>query len=442
MTISNYGVIGKEGQAGGGFVYPRGGLFPPDHLFHGALLVATSAERVSDVSNSENPFYDTLEFDHDFAVIQGGNIRLTQPGELADQEITGAFEDSNADIPLGIRVYQRSYAWADEQYDDFVIVEYTIAGPEDMDLDAVFVAQHMDWDVGGREDNDMVGYAGDRRLAYMFDSQSSYFLGHTLLTQAVSGFKDLNFSRDIQNGFTGAEKFSAMIRGARDTVIVKTDDWSELLSGGPLYLKPGKQVVVAFAVLGDTSLAGLRDHVLQARAKFSEIATARGYDITPPQISAEPYIFEGATEGYNISASVSDASEIEDARIYWRTTGQASWSYVAAQITETGDSLSAVIPVQQLGTTVEYYIRALDDQGNQGFSPQEAPGQFYSFTVLTHGDGNLDGKVNIFDLIFLVKVLSGKETPTLAQVSVLDLDNNGMINIFDLIELIKLLAGK
>jgi subtilisin family serine protease len=445
LTISNYGLIGKEGTDGGGFVYPREGLFPPDHLFHGALLLATSAEKVSDASYDETPFpsIHDLDFNYDFTVIQGGNIKVIQPGESADQEITGAFEDSKADIPLEIRVYQRSYAWGDSQNDDFVIVEYTINGPGDKNLDEIFVAQHMDWDVGGSSDKDMVGFAGDRFLAYMFDSQSSYYLGHALLTQAVSGFKDLNFSRDIQDGFTGAEKFSAMVRGAEDTVIVTLGDWSELLSGGPINLKPGRQVVVAFAILGGNNLTELRDYVLQARAKFSEIAAAKGYDITPPQISAEPYEFEeGATDGYTVHASVTDSSEIEDTRLYWRVAEQAFWSSVAAEFNTAGDSLSAVIPVQPSGTIVEYYLRAIDAQGNQGFSPANAPEQFYSFTVIMAGDGNLDGEVNIFDLIYVLKVLSGKETPSPAQATALDLDNNGKINIFDLLEMLKLLAKK
>ena len=58
------------------------------------------------------------------------------------------------------------------------------------------------------------------------------------------------------------------------------------------------------------------------------------------------------------------------------------------------------------------------------------------------GDGNLDGVVNIFDLIYVLKVLSGKETPNHAQETALDLDNNGKINIFDLLEMLRLLAKK
>ena len=443
LTVTNYGMLGKEGPDGGGFEYPRGGIFPPDHLFHGALLVAASAEKVSDISFSEIQPFDSVDFNHDFEVIQGGNIKVTQPGSSADQEITGAFQDSKADNPMGVRIYQRSYAWADEPYDDFVIVEYTITGPENTELNEIFVAQHLDWDVGGSNENDMVGFAVDRSLAYMFDAQSGYYLGHALLTQAVSGFKDLNYSREIQDGFTGAEKFSAMVRGASDTVVVAPDDWSALLSSGPVYFEPGRQVVVAFAILGGADLAELRDNVLQARTKFSEIASAKDYDISPPVVSAEPYEFEdGAAEGYTIRASLADASSIGDARLRWRVAGQAFWSSVAAQVSQAGDSLSAVIPVQSSGATVEYYIRAIDAQGNQGFSPEGAPEQFYSFAVLIPGDGNLDGVVNIFDLLFLLKVLSGRVSPSLAQATALDLDHSGRIDIFDLLETLKLLARK
>ena len=54
------------------------------------------------------------------------------------------------------------------------------------------------------------------------------------------------------------------------------------------------------------------------------------------------------------------------------------------------------------------------------------------------GDVNGDGKVNIFDLLSLLKVLSGKETAEGA----VDVNGDGKINIFDLLELLKTLAGK
>lgn len=54
------------------------------------------------------------------------------------------------------------------------------------------------------------------------------------------------------------------------------------------------------------------------------------------------------------------------------------------------------------------------------------------------GDVSGDGKVNIFDLLDLIKVLSGKGTAEGA----VDVNGDGKTNIFDLLELIKTLAGK
>ena len=54
------------------------------------------------------------------------------------------------------------------------------------------------------------------------------------------------------------------------------------------------------------------------------------------------------------------------------------------------------------------------------------------------GDVNLDGKVNIFDLLGLLSVISGKDTDPV-RISVADINQNGRAEIFDLLELLKLL---
>ena len=53
------------------------------------------------------------------------------------------------------------------------------------------------------------------------------------------------------------------------------------------------------------------------------------------------------------------------------------------------------------------------------------------------GDVSGDGTVNIFDLLDLLKVLSGKDTAAGA----VDVNSDGTTNIFDLLELLKVLAG-
>ncbi|HUU30172.1 MAG TPA: S8 family serine peptidase [archaeon] len=554
LSITNYGVIGKDSEDGGGFVYPLGSPTSRDQLFQGALLLATGPLTVSDASYSKEPMSsNTLDFDHDFTTIQNGNIKVLEPGSLADQEITGAFADSRAASPLEVTIYQRSYAYSAETDNDYIIIEYRLAGPADKDLGNLFAGQHLDWDVGGTSNDDMVSYNSGLALAYMYDSGGDMFVGHTLLTQRVSGFKALNFQNEIKDGFTGEEKYNAMSLGVRDTLPGAQADWSELLAGGPLILKPGKEVVVAFAVVAGATLKELRENTANARARFLEIAQAREIDITPPQIAAEacPDVGPGV-EAYTIQAALTDDSEIAEVDLYWWIEGFSSfWRKVIMEPAAEGNIFQAQLPGQKLGTLIKYYIQAFDTQGNQAFAPQGAPsGEYYSFKVidldapvisgtealpdtggssggflistrvddsalagvyavlifraegqadtlelfykkadstytgivqglgrgtkvdyyivaqdsagnlatdpadapqnllsfdflpLVRGDGDLNGVVNIFDLIEMLRVLGGSSSPSWEKAYVMDLNRNGRVDIFDLIELLRLLSQR
>jgi len=57
------------------------------------------------------------------------------------------------------------------------------------------------------------------------------------------------------------------------------------------------------------------------------------------------------------------------------------------------------------------------------------------------GDADLNGKLDIFDLLTMLRVFAGTLTPTGQQAQVLDLDNSGGIDLADLKELLLLLAG-
>jgi len=57
-------------------------------------------------------------------------------------------------------------------------------------------------------------------------------------------------------------------------------------------------------------------------------------------------------------------------------------------------------------------------------------------TILA-GDVDSSGRVDIFDLLALLKVLSEHASTTKS-----DINSDGNVNIFDLIELLKILSGK
>jgi len=548
LTVTNFGMLGKEGDTGGGFVYPRINSASPDHLFHGALLVGNSAAAVSDVSYSANQSGDSVTNDRDFAAIAGGNLAVRQPGEYADQEITGAYNDSRASSPLGVQVDQRSYAWVGAQWDDFVIVEYTLERPEDSTLTGLYVGQLLDWDVGGSADNDLAAYESGPALAYMFDSPTASYVGHVLLTQRVSGFRPVNFRNEVEDGFTGAEKFSAMTVWPRDTVVTAAADWSEILAAGPIDLPHGRQVTVAFAVVGGVGLQELRANAAAARQMWAQIAAARGLDTKPPVIVFTPIANQHPNRGnYDVPCTASDSGgTVDEVSIFWRDEGLAAWSAVKASSGGLNGLFQGLLPKRSEGTRVQYFLRAIDEQGNQGFSPAESPAGYYSFLVgdttrprisgtsavqsadsqgieisakvtdtnldrvfavllrsgatadtlplvqsdssrfsalvmgleagteisyyvaaldsagnlatdppgapdslfvfsyspVLAGDGDLDGRIDIFDLLALLKVISGRATPSSRELAAMDLNGNGRVEIFDLIELLKLLTRK
>lgn len=71
----------------------------------------------------------------------------------------------------------------------------------------------------------------------------------------------------------------------------------------------------------------------------------------------------------------------ENCRLYWRIKGTSSWQSV--QLTTTGgiDSMTASIPPQLSGTSIEYYIQAADSSGRTVTLPRSAPDWVFSFTT-------------------------------------------------------------
>jgi len=57
------------------------------------------------------------------------------------------------------------------------------------------------------------------------------------------------------------------------------------------------------------------------------------------------------------------------------------------------------------------------------------------------GDINEDGKVNIFDLLETLKILSNKVEPTERARQIADMDESGSVNIFDLLGMLRVLSG-
>jgi len=105
---------------------------------------------------------------------------------------------------------------------------------------------------------------------------------------------------------------------------------------------------------------------------------------------------------------------------------------------EEGKYTSAV-PARSLGTVLNYYFEATDALSGVHRLPADAPSETYILRVSLQkiGDVDDDWKVDIFDLLELLKQLGGSAD----QTSQGDVNEDGKVDIFDLIELLKLFSN-
>ena len=97
---------------------------------------------------------------------------------------------------------------------------------------------------------------------------------------------------------------------------------------------------------------------------------------------------------------------------------------------------TAVIPGQSEDAIFKYHIQVIDETGRLETLPIAG---YYSFQAIggityDNGDLNMDGDINILDVVSMVNVVLNNE-----QNSMADLNGDGIINILDIILLVNII---
>ena len=265
FTVSDGGRFGwgsLDQLEGSGFVFPIDNV---DHLFEGALVAGYDSLHISHSARStpSGPVATDWQF------VFGGDLQINEPGIVSDQDGHSIYSDTGANSPIGVDVTQRSYAWSDSSYNDFVIVELTVQNTgidSSSNIEGFFVGMYMDWDVqpyfGTAINNAAVDTALD--VGYMWSTINNTHCGvHVLTEPGVASF-DLINNQDGSYQFTRAEYWQSLSGGIAD-FSGENQDWSYVISTGPFDIPAGDSIVVAFAVLGGTDLNDLLKNVNAAR---------------------------------------------------------------------------------------------------------------------------------------------------------------------------------
>ena len=277
----------------------------------------------------------------------------------AGQEFITAYVDTCADCinspdsdgftPLGLRVVQHSYQWAESYADDFLIFDFNITNIGNETLNEVYLGLFFDFDVvhisQGREgsEDDMTFYIDSLETAIGGDPDgdagllASKWFGvrvlQTPMPEITTTYK--NFER-ISGGDpdTNRDKYLMMSSGERDPDVTESEvgDWRFLLAFGPLGdLAPKETLPVTCAVINGFDIETIVTNSRQAKAMFQ--ADFRGPSAPDsPKFTAFPE--NGAvhlTWQDNAEASVDPISKELDFEGYriWRTEDGVNFILVA-----------------------------------------------------------------------------------------------------------------
>ncbi len=270
FSVSDGGRFGWDSldqTEGSGFVFPISNV---DHLFEGALLVGYDSVHVSHSARS-TPSGPVAT---DWQLLPGGDIQISEPGTISDEDGHSSYSDTGAEDPIGLDVVQNSYAWSDADYEDFVIVEMTFHNTgidSSSDIEGLYIGMYMDWDVqpffGTARNHAAVDTAFD--VGYNWSPTGNTHCGvHVLTEPGVVSF-DLIDNQAGGYGFSKAEYWQSLSGGIAD-LSGDNQDWSYVISTGPFDLPAGESVTVAFAVIGGDDLNDLLKNVGAAREIYDQ----------------------------------------------------------------------------------------------------------------------------------------------------------------------------
>ncbi|MBI4719831.1 MAG: T9SS type A sorting domain-containing protein [Chitinivibrionia bacterium] len=353
MHMSNWGMFGSMPNTGMPFAFAPSAEWPAgsgvEHLFSGGIWVGALKSGVPQVTTSTfesefRPTQDPIDIVYRSAEGAPQGDRFPFPG--ADDDGDGSYDedwldghDNDGDAlidedfaavstqmfsrwytdnnplskeqypahdPLDIMVREESYQWADDEFDDFVGIEYVITNIGDDVLENVYIALFADPDIGKRATSqnwldDAAGFsdqllctplgAAGFQTAYAYDydgdgGQAPSYIGIMILDHLVDptgeyapsevGVASFHHFRGEQSYEEGGdptndfERYELMSSGSIDRDGDSPGDYRMLISVGPFKeLAPGQELVIRAAVVAGQGLAGLLQNAARAQLAFN-----------------------------------------------------------------------------------------------------------------------------------------------------------------------------
>jgi len=245
-------------------------------LFEGALIIGTSATKISDRARGNNGSIQNNEF----TMITP--IKVFQPGAKADLQTTSLFNDDGAGTnKIGIKTILHSYSFVNSPNEDFVLLHYNFINTTPSQITNFHAGLYFDWDlIASTGADDVSRWDDEAKMGYVYNQPGTtpYYTGAALVSHTNYHYRSiLNAGSDggwgVYDGFTDAEKWESLSGG-----ITKPNagagDVSHVVASGPFSINPGDTLGVVFAVAAGDNLTALKQHMQSAKNKWNQILTS------------------------------------------------------------------------------------------------------------------------------------------------------------------------
>jgi hypothetical protein len=316
VTFNSIGNIGfndyPSNFQGDGFIYKK----KSNLLFEGALMVGTSAERLSNVARSS---YNSNTEDKSFVLRKSFTIRM--PGIVSAEDGTAEFADLDNPTDAGVSIKHNAYQFSGNDNDDFVIVTYDITNSSARDFTTLHAGLYFDWDIGPSGLNNVARLDEQDGFGYAYCIKPD-----TLPAVAVALLspQQLNFfaadndgssadNPNIYDGFTRNLKWRMLSSGIGRRASNPTDI-SMVIGAGPMNLPHGETVRVGFAIGAADKTGNLRSIIAKARQTAKDNNLASGFVFeplpnTPSLVSLTPNAV--SNESFTVNYALADNATVK-----------------------------------------------------------------------------------------------------------------------------------
>ena len=223
----------------------------------------------------ETPFYGDSSWPTE---APWGNV----PPRYGDENILVYLTDADGPNPLGVRLRQHSFGFADGLNEDCIFILWTIYNAGTGTLRDAAAGLFLDMDIGDAMSN-ITGYDSIRYFAYMYGNAVSnpLYFAVTTMGDLPSSFHGWTINDDPYEN-TDELWYSLLCREGRYQELPEVFyDW-RLLLGFPLCdLAPGETRDYAAALFAGGDIPALCNDVLEARVKWKALF---GGDVPEPSI--------------------------------------------------------------------------------------------------------------------------------------------------------------